>query len=741
MAPALRVLLLTAILPATLPAVPAAAGQPAQVVVGETRAIPLGSTPGLADASTGFDVCMKDPTNGSVLRFNSTTGAYVVCGSDGTFEQGVGTITKAGSVTTLSHRFLNPAFDGLESVHASVDSATGHGTGHLNASSETTPSFNIASIDDPNVNDNGDCSACESQSSVSEGVINLMKTPTHAFSLNTTQTQFNVLQKFTLNPDFDGNLTRLVGGISRNGAGPLSFQFVVYPNAGNQPGSSPLYVSDPFDYSDFPAFPAIGVVHANLNLKVDPTFWAGYRLNPVTNPAYFPFDDAPTTPDTDVYGCGSSPTCSKITLNGAVIRTLFLSTDYKYNGQVQSGGLVRYLVPGTTDIVSDKCGGGAYEQINLGAFGVVQLYAENPLASTSDFPPTDYSQAFARIRPILDVDGTGLDGKASTRYGTNQRFSAFSFIGGNAWNFCTRLDTTTDYECHTIPGYAAGSGGYTRIAGVTNGFEVSYGNSIADQIFRTFVQYNGSGWTSQTLNPVTASPSIGNPEFGFNWYMARSFKLGVAYEYQKTSGAIEAQLLNGNTVVGKYAIDTDDPPAGFNPTLATRMGGDCSRFGWCAFGRYDAHLKSNVADYIDFTQSPPEIQHWVLGASPQGFGFGRAVTLNARDGKAIYGSYSTSATANQYRLQLDYIDLNTYKKLSLGYDDAVGTGSFPLSFAREGGSFGLGHARGVDTFYSLTESCRLPNFRGRNPGEGSGSTGEPKIPCENLPPIDISHRF
>ena len=171
------------------------------------------------------------------------------------------------------------------------------------------------------------------------------------------------------------------------------------------------------------------------------------------------------------------------------------------------------------------------------------------------------------------------------------------------------------------------------------------------------------------------------------------------------------------------------------------MGGDCSRQGWCIFGRFDAHLQSNVADYIDFTESPPEIQHWVLGPGPQGFGFGRAVNINGRDQKALYASYSLSSTANQYRLQLDYIDLKNYKNYSLGFDYTAAAGDFPLSIAREGGSFGLGHLRGVDTFYSLTDSCGFPNFRGRGTGTGPISTGEPKIPCENLPPIDISHRF
>lgn len=739
----LRSLILSTVVP-LLPAAALAATFPSieMVRADATRTVRLDSSPDLGDAATGFDFCLTDSTNGSRLRFNSTTGAYVVCGADGTFEEGVGTVTTSGSTVTLSHAFGNRAFHGLESVHATVNTATAQGQAYLNASSESRPSFRPVTIDDPNINDNGDCSACASLTAVSEGTINLTDTPTHVFFLNTTQTQLNVLQKYKLNPDFDGTLTRLVGGIARNGAGPLSFQMVVYPDSNGVPGSTPVYVSPTFDYPSFPAFPTIGIVHQDLSLRVDPTFWAGVRYNPVSDPLYFPFDNAPTSPDTDVYGCGSGP-CQRITLSSVVIRNLYLSADSKHTGLYQSGGFVRYGIPGTKEIVSDKCGDGSYEQINLGLNGISQLYSENGAASTSEFPPTDFSKAFARIRPVLDVNATGLDGKADTRYGTNQRFSAFSFIGNNDWNFCTRLSTTTDYDCHTIPGFVSGSGGYTRIAGVTNGLEASYGNSVADQINRVFLQYNGSSWTAQPLNPVTASPSIGNPEFGFNWFQARSFQLGVAYEYKKTDGAIEAQLLNGNSIIGKYAIDTDDPPAGFNPNLATQMGADCSRQGWCIFGRFDAHLQSNVADYIDFTESPPEIQHWVLGSAPQGFGFGRSVNINGRDQKALYASYSLSSTANQYRLQLDYIDLKstTYKNFSLGFDYTAAAGNFPLSIAREGGSFGLGQLRGVNTFYSLTESCDLPSFRGRGTGTGSGGGGEPRIPCENLPPIDIHNRF
>ena len=217
-------------------------------------------------------------------------------------------------------------------------------------------------------------------------------------------------------------------------------------------------MSPTFQYPSFPAFPIIGIVHADLKLKVDPTFWAGFRLNPVSNPAHFPFDSASTSPDTDVYGCGSGP-CQRITLSSVVIRNLYLSADSKYPGLYQSGGFVRYGIPGTKEILSDKCGDGSYEQINLTPTGISQLYSENgAVSATSEFPPTDFSKAFARIRPILDVNGTGLDGKADTRYGTNQRFSAFSFIGNNDWNFCTRLTTSTDYDCHTIPGFVSGSG-------------------------------------------------------------------------------------------------------------------------------------------------------------------------------------------------------------------------------------------------------------------------------------------
>ncbi|MGH9442894.1 MAG: hypothetical protein ACRD16_11535 [Thermoanaerobaculia bacterium] len=730
MAHGIRILLLSAVLATPV----LGAGNPIPAVASnETRIVRLGSTAGNETSFGQFDYCLKDPSNGAVFRFNASTGSYVACGADGTFEQGTGIVTSANGMITLSRMFLSNRFPGLESAHATVNTATGVGSAYLNASSETQASFKAISINDPNVNDNSDCSSCAAESGINEGTINTSGLPDHAFPLSSNATQYAILQKYSLNSDFGGSLTRLVGGLSRNGAGGLSFQFVVHQDNQGKPAESPVYESPVFQYSDFPAFPVIGIVQQNVSLNVGPTFWAGWRLNPSTNPTYFPFDSAATSPASDVYGCEAASPCQKLVVNPA-IRGLFLSADSQYQGRYQTGGLVRYAIPGTTDIVSDKCDAG-YEQINLGSQGIYQLYAES--GPSDSFPARDYSGSFARIRRIGSAPGTGLDGVAETRYGTT-RFSAFSYIGGNQWNFCTRPLDATDFVCHSIPGFQAGSGGYTRIAGVQNGLEASYANAPADQIYRTFLQYNGSGWTSQTRNPVQATPSIGSPEFGFNWYQARSFKLGVAYEYKTTSGAIEAQVLSGNTVVGKYAIDTDDPPAGFNPNLATRMGGDCTRDGLCIFGRFDLHTGMNVADVIDFRESPVEKVAWLLGPGAPGFGFGRTLQIDGRDGNALYGSYSTSATPNQYKLQLDYLDLETYTKFTLGYDFAAGAGNFPLGLSREGASFGLGHAIGVSTLYSLTAECGPANFKGRGSGSGSSET---RVPCDNIPPVNLQNRF
>jgi hypothetical protein len=337
------------------------------------------------------------------------------------------------------------------------------------------------------------------------------------------------------------------------------------------------------------------------------------------------------------------------------------------------------------------------------------------------------------------VPGTGLDGIAKTDYG-DMKFAGLSYIANNILNFCTRAEDATDFVCHPLAGYVPGTCGYTRIVGRKLGFEVSCADAPADQIDRWFLTYQaGQGWSSQALNPVKATPSIGSPEFGFPWYQALSFKLGVAYEYKTTAGAIQTQLLDGNTVIGTYAIGTDDPPAGFNPSLATRTGGDCTRRGLCVVGRYDSHTGTNVADVIDFRDTPPEIKTWTLGPSPSGFGFGRSVSIDGREGTALYSSYTTSPIASQYRLQLDYLDLNVYQKYTLSYEYGAGGTKYPLSLSHADGDWGLGHARGVDAFSSLTAGCRPSEVKGHSPGHDSDGSQGGSAPCENLPLIQ--HRF
>jgi hypothetical protein len=689
----------------------------------ETRMI----APQIVAADGGFDYCLRD-ANGSVLRFSSSTGAYTVCGNDGTFEQGVGTISTQGSVVTLSHTFRSPALNGLESVHAIVNTATGQGQASIFGSKENAGKFTRFTINDPNVHDASDCSSCGAQSGLREGVINSALTPSHALSIANTVHDVTFLQQFSFNQDFAGQIIQFSAGLTRIGAGPLAFQLAVYSDKNGRPGD-PIYLGPELNFATFPAAPGIGVVHLGVALDPGPTFWAGYHWNPSTDPLGVVFGTDDDAPLSKVYYCEPGQSCAPVTANSqfSTLRGLYLSADYRFPGLYSSGGLVRYGFP-STDIVSEKCDD-TYRRIDLGSFGAVQLLAENE----SRFAPGNYSAAFARISPITNVAGTGLDGVASTRY-LDMRYSAFSYVTPSALEFCTRPSDATDFVCHSVAGYSPGTCGYSRMVGVMGGYELSCANAPADWIDRWLLQYNGSAWSTQPLNPVKGSPSIGSPEFGFNWFAASGSKLGVAYEYKLTSGLIQAQLTKGNSIVGTYTIDTDDPPAGFNPSLASRTAADCTREGLCIFGRFDLRTKTNVADMVDFRETPPEIKSWSLGSSPSGLDFGRAVNLDRRDGTALYGSYTTSPIANQYRLQLDYIDLKLYKKFTLGFDYAAGAGNYPLSLSREGGDWGLGHSRGVDLFYSLTAGCDPARVGGHSDG-GDSSASPPAFPCEDIPSV------
>ena len=687
--------------------------------------------PQIVARDTEFDYCLKDPNNASVLRFNSSTGAYAACGSDGTFEQGVGVVTTQSNGITLSHTFQNPALNGLESIHATVNPATGLGQATLYGSKEGVGKFARFVINDPNVHDASDCTTCPSRSAVTEGVIDSFIVPTSSIGFNSNPpTEVTFLQSYSLNTDFSGRISTLTAGIGRNGAGALSFQFVIYSDDHGEPGS-PLYVGPLLHYTDFPALPTIGVVRQDIGLDTGPSFHVGVRWNPKTDPLYVPFGTNADAPLSKVFFCepGQS-SCDLITSISqfSQLRGLYFSLDYEYPGVHASGGLVRYQIGQPIDMISYKCDG-SYDLIQtIKNYGLSRLYAEN---ESNEFFPSAYSNAFARTNLISTSDGTGLDGPAESSY-AGMRYKALSYVTNHGLDYCTRPDDATDFVCHELAGYQPDTCGYTRIVGVKSGFELSCANAPADWIDRWFISYNGSSWQSQALNPVKGSPSIGSPEFGFNWYAAAGWKLGVAYEYKLTSGLIQTQLTQGNSVIGTYSIDTDDPPAGFNPDLASRMAGDCTRDGLCIFGRFDLHTKTNVADVIDFRETPPEIKSWVLGSSPSGLDFGRAVNINGRDGTALYGSYTPSPVANQFRLQIDYIDLKAYRKFTLGFDYAAGAGSYPITLSRAGGEWGLGLSKGVDLFYSFTAGCQPARVGGHSSGNDSGAP-HPGFPCQNIP--------
>jgi hypothetical protein len=137
---------------------------------------------------------------------------------------------------------------------------------------------------------------------------------------------------------------------------------------------------------------------------------------------------------------------------------------------------------------------------------------------------------------------------------------------------------------------------------------------------------------------------------------------------------------------------------------------------------------------LDFRESPPEIKSWVLGSSPQGFGFGRDVRIDGRDGTALYASYSKSPVPGQFRLRLDYLDLEAYKKYGIEAEYAAGGTKFPLSLSRSDGEWDLAHARGIDRVFSLTANCDPPKIDGRD-GNGSDKNPSSGPPCGNLVPI------
>jgi len=710
-----------------------AAGSPADVEIvrvdpgaspGFVRVFPDGASVPEGSSSegnsSGFDVCLN---HAGIFRANLTTGAYAACGTNGVFEQGVADVTVQGGTATIVHPFASPAFQGLESLHASVNMTTGGGTATLNARDEQHGTFPLVSISA--TSGSTDCSACPTQTAINEGALNSFPLPTNTLGFGPTTTDVTVLQQFSLNPDFSGLITRLVMGIGRQGAGPLSFQLMVLSDQNGSPGT-PLYTSPTLSYSDFPSLPTIGVVGFNVRLVAGFRFWAGIHWNPSTDPIDLPYGTNSDSPLSKIAYCEPGHPCGLVTsLSGfANARSLYLSADFRSNW-LASGGTVEYGNQ-PMEILSQKCDG-SYYRLDYDGAVLSQLYAEN--GPGTSFAPADYDNAFARITPILSGQIHGLDGIAETRY-NGVRYSALSFTEGANIQFCTRPRDSTNFLCHTVPDFP-GNGSFTRIAGVTNGYELSYGNATEDRIYRWAITHGPTAWNADPLLPLLGA--IGTPEFGFPWYAVASSKIGVAYIYETSSGLPQIQLVNGEVFNGPFSLGTDVPPAGFNPNLASRMAADCSRDGLCVFGRYQTVSGKNLVDLVDFRGSAfdPDITTWAIGSGPAGLRFGRAVNLRERDGTALYASYTTSPTPNQYRLQLDGINFAKYTKFTVADDFGAGTGNFPLSLSRADGEWGLANRFGIDLLYKWDVGCE-PAGRLRGHGSATGTTGGTRapIPCE-----------
>jgi hypothetical protein len=81
-----------------------------------------GNTAQCSFVVTTFDVCIQDDATGSVMLWNSSTGAYFVCCGGQVFT-GIGTATKIGNIFTLSK------MSGPHRVQGQIDKSTKRGTG------------------------------------------------------------------------------------------------------------------------------------------------------------------------------------------------------------------------------------------------------------------------------------------------------------------------------------------------------------------------------------------------------------------------------------------------------------------------------------------------------------------------------------------------------------------------------------------------------------------------------------
>jgi hypothetical protein len=703
------------------------AAAPAVVAVPDSEELPAGQLQGVV---SGFDLCAKNSS--SIFRLNSQVGLYVLYHYEGQklslLEQGLGSVTASGNMISFRHSLMSiPDFD---TIQATFD--TGANSAHVDvfgadeAHGGTVPKF---AIEDLQVSNDSVCAQYGAYSALNEGVVRYYQSPSGgAVGASDSLTDATILQHYKLNDNFSGYLTRLTflyAGKTGTPSKALGFFPVVYSDDNGKPGSR-LYLGGEIRYSDVPSNPSGFVVQQRLRLHVSNNFWVGGKYDPQTDPLYFNFSSNTASPRVDVALCDPTGPCAVV--NGPnssfpQIRNLYQSVDFAFDNGAGSVGFTPITLYGnSTDVVSSKCRG-AYIRVDNTANGLYSTYTEGGSPGLTE---TGYDNAWARVTYLGDAGAVGLSGGKSTYAGGKSIFG-LSYTIGSSLKFCSRPEQYIDWTCRTTPGYAPGTGAYTRIVPITAGFELSYGNKTADRIDRYQWSLNGSTWAAQTLNPVVSSSGIVNPEFGGAWHAAVSYKVGdsfrIGYEYKNTQGSVEFHSFGGNQDLGTIHIATDTLN-GFNPSEASQWTGACS-WGMCTMGRFETKTGNNIIDVLDFNHSTPSVESYTLGKGVKGVGYGRAAVLFGTN--AAYANFESTSTPGQVRLQLTNFHLDTEHKDSLSYDYAASGTKYPLSLAFGDGDLSLSHTFGVSLFRQDAGGCTILPVLGR--GIDNNALGGP---CDSI---------
>ena len=87
---------------------------------------------GAYEASLPFDICIQDESNGSIFKFNSTTGNYQFTNCSGFSLNGVGGLIQRGGIITLQH------YASDRRVLARIDTSVNKGTASIQLFSPST---------------------------------------------------------------------------------------------------------------------------------------------------------------------------------------------------------------------------------------------------------------------------------------------------------------------------------------------------------------------------------------------------------------------------------------------------------------------------------------------------------------------------------------------------------------------------------------------------------------------------